>query len=87
MGHLIFAHGNEVAFINQNVGSLQHRVSEEAIGAEIFFADVFPLLLIRRDTLKPAQRSDHGKQKMQFGMLWHMRLDKHGAAVGIESGC
>ena len=86
MRHLVFAHRNEIAFVDQDVRRLQHRVAEKSVSAEIFFRNVLALLLVGGDALQPAQRRDHGKQQMQFGMLRHVRLDEHGAALGIEPG-
>ena len=86
MRHLVLAHGNEVAFINEDVCGLQHRVSKKSVGTQIFFGDVIALFLVGGDTFEPSQRRDHRKQQMQFGMLRHMRLDEHGAALGIEPG-
>ena len=62
------------------------RIAEKSVGAQIFFRNVFALLFVCGNALQPAQRRDHGKQQMQFGMLRHVRLDEHGAALGIEPG-
>ena len=85
MRHLVFAHGNKIGLVDQDVGGLQQRIAEKAVGAQIFFRDVLALLFVGRYALQPAQRRDHRKQQVQFGVLRHMRLDEHGAAFGIES--
>ena len=33
MGHLIFSDGHEIAFVDQDVGGLQHRVTEKPVRA------------------------------------------------------
>ncbi len=67
--NLVFAHRNEVALVDQDVRRLQHRIAEKSVGAQIFLRNVFALLFVGGDALQPAQRRDHGKQQMQFGML------------------
>ena len=84
--NLILAHRNKIALVDQDVGRLQHGITEEAVGPQVLLRNVLPLLLVGRNALQPAKRRDHGKQQVQFGMLGHVRLDEHGAALGIESG-
>ena len=86
MRDLIFTHGNEVALVDHDVGGLQHGIAEKAIGAQIFFFNVVSLLFISRHAFEPPERRDHGKQQVQLRMLRHMRLNEHGAAVGIQTG-
>ncbi len=84
--YLVFAHRNEITFVHQDVGRLQHGIAEKSVGAQVFFLDVLLLVLVGRHALQPAQRRDHGKQQVQFRMLRHVRLDEHGAALGIQPG-
>src|SRR6185312_13425456 len=51
---LVFADGNKVALVNQNVGGLQHWVTQKTVRPKVFFGDVFALLLVGRDTFQPA---------------------------------
>ena len=84
--HLIFADRNDVRLVDQNIRRLQHGITKKTVGVQIFFLDVFLLLFVGRDALQPAQRSDHRKQQVQFGMRRHVRLDEHHALCGIEPG-
>ncbi len=86
MRHLVFADGNQIAFVHQNVGRLQHGISQKTVGAQVFFFNVLALFFVSRHPFQPAQRRDHRKQQVQLGMLRHVRLDKHGATIRIQSG-
>src|SRR5581483_5568232 len=70
---------------DENVGGLQYGIAKEAVGAKVLFLDVFALLLVGGDALQPAQRGDHGEQQVEFGVLRHVRLDEHNAAIRGEA--
>src|SRR3954464_9300321 len=72
--------------IYKDVGGLQQRVSEKAVGAEIFVLYVVALLFVSWYAFQPAERRDHGEQQEQLGVLRHVRLDEEGRLLGIESG-
>src|SRR4051812_44680807 len=72
--------------IYKDVGGLQQRIPEEAVGAEIFVLDVVALLFVGWHALKPAKRRDHGEQQEQLGVLRYVRLDEECRLLGIESG-
>ena len=86
MCDLIFPDGNEVALIKQNVSGLQHWISEKSVGAQVFLGDILALLLVSRYALQPAERRNHRKQKVKLSVLRHVRLNEHGATLGVESG-
>src|SRR4029450_5917814 len=62
---LVFAYGNEVGLINNDVGRLEDWISEEAVVAEVFILYVVPLLFVRGDALEPSERRDHGQQQVE----------------------
>src|SRR6185369_1670829 len=62
VGNLIFAHGNEVAFVNQDIRRLQNRIAEKSVSAQVFFRNVFTLLFVSGNALQPTQGRDHRKQ-------------------------
>src|ERR1019366_2605092 len=84
--HLVFADGNKIRLINQNVGRLQQRISQKTIGAEVLVLEVLALLLVAGHALQPSQRSDHAEQQVQLGVLQHVRLDEQRAALRIKPG-
>ena len=59
MRELVLAHRDEIRLVQENVGCLQNRVSQKAVGGEIFFFDLFLLLLVRRIAFELCVRSHH----------------------------
>ncbi len=86
MRDLVLADRHVRSLVQQDVGGLQQRVAEEAIGREVLVLELLLLILVRRHALQPAERRDHRQQQMQLGMLGHARLDEHGRGSGIEPG-
>ncbi len=84
MRYLVGTHRHMGGTVDENIGALQQRVSQKAVGAQILFSEFFLLILVGGYALQPAQRSDHRQQQMQLGMLRHPRLDKQGGACGIH---
>ncbi len=84
--HLVLAHRHEAPAIEQDVGALQQRVAEEAVGGEVLFLELLLLILVGRHALEPAERRDHRQQQMQLGVLGHVRLDEQRRDAGIEAG-
>ena len=76
MRHLILAHWHAVGAVYQDVRALQQRITEKAIGGEVFLGELFLLILIGRHAFQPTQWRDHRQQQMQLGVLRHTRLDK-----------
>ncbi len=73
MGDLIFAYGDEEGFarigVHDDVGGLEGGIAEEAVGVEIFVADVFEGFFVGGDAFEPAERRDHGEEEMEFGVF------------------
>jgi P-type Cu+ transporter len=84
--HLILAHRHLIGAVDQDVGALQQRIAEEAVGRKIFLGQFFLLILVGRHPFQPAQRRHHRQQQMQFGMLDHLRLDEQGGFGRIDAG-
>src|SRR3954463_16359682 len=72
--------------IYKDVGGLQQRISEKAVGAEIFVLDVVALLLVSGYALQPPERRDHGEQQEQLSVLGNVGLEEELLFLGIESG-
>ena len=85
MGRLVFAHGDVICLVDQNVGRLQHRITEKSVGTKVLLLDVFTLLLIRGHSLQPAQRREHAEQQMQLGVLRNQRLQKQHALIRMQA--
>src|SRR5690242_15424609 len=86
MRHLVLANGNKVRTIEQDVRRLQQRIAEEAVGIQVLFAQLLLLVLVGGNALQPAERGKHAKEKIQLGVLVHMRLHEDGALAWVKSG-
>ncbi len=74
VGSLIHSHRDRAGLVECDVGSHQHRIADQAVVDVVRL--LAHLLLERRQPGQPAQGGRHRKQKMQFGHLRHVRLDK-----------
>ena len=81
---LVFAHRHVHRPVQQDVGALQQRVAEEAVGGEVLFLQLLLLVLVGRHALEPAERRDHRQQQVQLGVLRHARLDEQRATAGLR---
>jgi hypothetical protein len=86
VGHLVLAHRHPVGAVDQDVGRLQQRIAEEAVGGEVLVRELFLLVLVGRHALQPAQRRHHRQQQVQLGMLGHLGLDEHGRLRRVDAG-
>ena len=68
VGDLVGADGDEVGLVEQDVGGLQQRVAEEAVGGEILFAELLLLVLVGGDALQPAERREHAEEQEELGV-------------------
>jgi len=84
--HLVLPHRHVARAVDQDVGRLQQRVAEEAVGREITVGELFLLVLVRRDALEPAERRHHREQQVQLGVLGDLRLDEEDRLVGVDAG-
>ena len=71
VGDLIFAHRHLACAVDQDVGRLQQRVAQKAVGGEVFLRETFLLVFVGGHTLEPSQGGAHREQEMQLGMLGH----------------
>ena len=69
-----------------DVGGHEHGVAEEAVVAEVLVGDLLLLFLIGGAAFQPAERRDHGEQKVQFGSLADVGLAVDGAFFRVEAG-
>ena len=86
MRHLVFANRYMARVVDKDVGRLQQRVTEEAIGRQVLVRQLFLLVLIGGHTFEPAERGHHRQQQMQFGVLQHLRLLEDDRFFRIETG-
>ena len=56
---LVAAHRHVAGAVHQDVGSLQHGIAQEPIGAEIPVAEIRQLILVGRHAFEPGNRRDH----------------------------
>src|SRR6185437_1699795 len=59
VGDLVFPDGHVGGAIDEDVGSLQQRITEKSVGGEILLLELLLLILVARDALEPAERCDH----------------------------
>ena len=83
---LILSNGNEVGLIEEDVGGLEERIAEEAVGVEVLLAELLLLVFVGGDALEPRQRREHAEEGVQLGVLRDVRLDEDGADLGVETG-
>ena len=86
MGHLVGAHRHLAGPVDQDVRRLQQRVAEKAVGAQVFLAQFFLLVLVGRYPFQPGQRRHHRQQQMQLGVLGHLALDEQRGGPGVHPG-
>ena len=72
--------------VDQDVGGLQQRVAEEAVGREVAVLQLVDLVLVGRHPLEPAERRAHRQQREQLGVLGQAALDEDGRVVGVDAG-
>ena len=97
VGDLVLADGDEVGLVEQDVGGLEERVAEEAVGGEVLLAELLLLVLVGGDALEPAERGEHAEEGVQLGVLGDVGLDEDGASArgrgrrrgsrGLPRGC
>ena len=85
--NLILANRHFVGTVDQDIGTHQQRITEEAVSRQILAGELFLLILVGRHPFQPAERGHHRHQQMQFGMLRHFGLDEQGRLIGIDTGC
>ena len=81
---LILPHGHPLGPMLDDVGSHEYRIAEEAVIPQILCGDFLLLFLVGGIAFQPAERSDHGKQKMQFRRLLDVGLTVYGALVRVK---
>ena len=83
---LVLAHRHVRGLVDEDVGGLQERVAEEAVGREIAVLQLLHLVLVGRHALEPAERRAHRQQREQLGVLGQAALDEDGRVVGVDAG-
>ena len=86
MGYLVGADGNEVGLVEEDVGGLEKGVAEEAVGGEIFFAELLLLILVGGNAFEPAEGGEHAEEEEELGVGGDVRLLEDDAAAGVEAG-
>ncbi len=84
--HLILADRHQGRLVGQDVGALQQRVAQKAVGGQILVPQLFLLILVGGHPFEPAQRRDHRQQQVQFGVFRHPRLHEQHRAARIDAG-
>ena len=85
MRDLILAHRDQSCPVDQDVGTLEQGITEEAVGREVALAQPLLLILEARHALQPAERSHHGEQQVQLRVLVHPRLDEQIRVAGVDA--
>ncbi len=83
---LVFADRNERRLVDQDVGGLQQRVTEEAVGREVAVLQLLDLVLVGRHAFEPAERRAHREQGEQLGMFGQAALDEDRRVLGVDAG-
>ena len=76
---LILTDGDEVGLIEEDVGGLEERVAEEAVGGQVLLAELLLLVFVGGDAFEPAERGEHAEERVEFEVLGDVRLDEDGA--------
>ena len=63
MGCLVDTHGYTIGLVHDDVGGLQHGVSQKTEGRKILVAELSDLLLICRIAFQPGYRGDHAQNQ------------------------
>ena len=87
MCRLVFAYGYAGCFVEHNVCCHQNRITQEAIGVQIFVSafKVTNLIFVSRNAFQPAQRSAHTKKQCQFSMFFNMGLNEDYVLIRINA--
>ena len=85
--HLVFAHGYLGGTVDEDVGALQQRVTQETVGRQIFPRQLLLLVFVGRHTFQPTQRRDHRQQQVQLSMFGHFGLDEECGMRRIDPCC
>ena len=83
---LVFADRHEAGLVDQDVGRLQKRVAEEAVGREVAVLEFFDLILVARHALEPCERRPHRQQREQLGVLGQAALDEDRRLFRVDAG-
>jgi hypothetical protein len=86
VGHLVLAHRNPRRAVHQDVGRLQQRVAEEAVGRQVLVRQLVLLVLVGRYALEPAQRRAHRQREVKLGVLGQPRLQEQHRARRVDPG-
>src|SRR4029077_3512193 len=70
--------------VHEDVGGLQHRVAEEAVGREIAVPELLALLLEGRGSLEPGHGGEHAEEEVELRVLLHPGLPEERGARGVE---
>ena len=82
---LVLADRHVARPVDQDVGRLQQRVAEEAVGREVAVLQLLDLVLVGRHALQPAERRAHREQREQLGVLGQAALDEDRRALRVEA--
>src|SRR5204862_1566147 len=77
---------DEVGFVHDYVGRLQHRITQKSIVANIFLGDVLALLFVGRNALEPAEWCKGRQDNVKLRVLWDNGLNEDRRPLRIESG-
>ncbi len=80
---LVLADRHQVASHDQDVGGLEDRVAEQAVGGR-FELKVTDDLFERRHALEARHRDEHAEEQVQLAGFGDERLEVDGAALGVH---
>src|SRR5439155_22397040 len=84
VGRLVDADRDLRRLVHEDVGRLEDRVAEEAVGREVPVGELLALLLVGRIALEPGDGRQHAEQEIELGMLLDGRLLEERRAPRIE---
>ena len=69
MRDLVGADGDEVGLVDQDVGGLEERIAEEAVGVQVLLGELGLLVFVGGHALEPAEGREHAEEQREFGVL------------------
>jgi len=73
-----------VRLVDDDVGSLEHRIAKKAIGGEVLGIELLLLILVGGVAFEPRQRGDHPQEKIELGVFLDVRLDEKGGVFRVK---
>ncbi len=84
VGHLVHPHRHALGFVHQDVGGLEHRIAQKAVGGQVFVGQLLHLVFIGGVALQPGHRGEHAEDEVEFAVLRDGGLHEEGGFLRVE---